>query len=214
MEALLHLLNTLPQKNLESGASLTPASLERSILILSRPPTAGGSLLQAQKPASRMRSLWAGLQSAAHQPSGASPTIQPPLDTPPAHLITMDAASIEEINKVRLAMGIKPLPVPGAAPAAPGGDPRAGDRRRREPAQHPRNPRPLRTRTTARPRRPRTRSGNVNKRRPPSRRRELAQRTTVVEGKGLADDEDEVDVKSWLKNQKKRQEDRDDAQGR
>ena len=36
--------------------------------------------------------------------------------------------------------------------------------------------------------------------------RELAQRSAIVEGKGLADDDDgDLDVKSWLKSQKKRQ---------
>ncbi|KAK3901442.1 SART-1 protein [Staphylotrichum tortipilum] len=118
----------------------------------------------------------------------------------------MDAASIEEINKVRLAMGMKPLPVPGAAPAAREATPEQemGDDgnplstlETREAASYE-NYRKSQEAEAAKRKREQ-KAAAIKK------ARELAQRTTVVEGKGLADDEDEVDVKSWLKNQKKRQ---------
>ncbi|KAJ4306857.1 hypothetical protein N0V88_000228 [Collariella sp. IMI 366227] len=111
----------------------------------------------------------------------------------------MDAASIEEINKVRLAMGMKPLPVPGAAPAAKEAtpEPEKGDDglavttlETREAASYDNY----------------RKAQDAERKPPPSKKaRELAQRTAVVAGKGLADDDEELDVKSWLKNQKKRQ---------
>ncbi|KAL2195880.1 SART-1 protein [Corynascus similis CBS 632.67] len=119
----------------------------------------------------------------------------------------MDAASIEELNKVRLAMGMKPLPVPGKAPAPKEATPEKeiGDDgnpvstlETREAASYE-NYRKAQEAEEAKRKRE-AKAAAIKK------ARELAQRTAVVEGKGLADDDDEeVDVKSWLKNQKKRQ---------
>ncbi|KAK4148844.1 SART-1 protein [Chaetomidium leptoderma] len=118
----------------------------------------------------------------------------------------MDAASIEEINKVRLAMGMKPLPVPGAAPPAKEATPEneTGDDgnplstlETREAASYD-NYRKAQDAEDAKRKREQ-KAAAIKK------ARELAQRSAVVAGKGLADDDDEVDVKSWLKNQKKRQ---------
>ncbi|KAL2116616.1 hypothetical protein VTJ04DRAFT_8784 [Mycothermus thermophilus] len=119
----------------------------------------------------------------------------------------MDAASIQEINKVRLAMGMKPLPVPGEAPAAkqPTPEPEIGDDGRtvstletREAAAYE-NFKKVREAEEAKRKRE-AKAAAIKK------ARELAQRTAVLDGKGLADDDDDdLDVKSWLKNQKKRQ---------
>jgi U4/U6.U5 tri-snRNP-associated protein 1 len=118
----------------------------------------------------------------------------------------MDAAAIEEINKVRLAMGMKPLPVPGAAPPPREATPEleTGDDGKpvstletREAASYE-NFRKAQEAEEAKRKRE-AKAAAVKK------ARELAQRTAVIEGKGLADDDDDVDVKSWLKNQKKRQ---------
>jgi U4/U6.U5 tri-snRNP-associated protein 1 len=118
----------------------------------------------------------------------------------------MDAASIEEINKLRLAMGMKPLPVPGTAPPPKEATPEleTGDDGKpvstletRETASYE-NYRKAQEAEEAKRKRE-AKAAAIKK------ARELAQRTAVVEGKGLADDDDEVDVKSWLKNQKKRQ---------
>lgn len=121
----------------------------------------------------------------------------------------MDAASIEEINKVRRAMGMKPLPVPGAAPPPEdstsdknkdedGGE-AASTLETREAAGYE-NFRKAQDAEEAKKRRE-EKAAAIKK------ARELAQRTAIVEGKGLADDDDErdLDVKSWLKGQKKRQ---------
>jgi U4/U6.U5 tri-snRNP-associated protein 1 len=118
----------------------------------------------------------------------------------------MDAASIEEINKVRLAMGMKPLPVPGAAPppqeataeieVGDDGNP-VSTLETREAASYD-NYRKAQDAEDAKKKRE-AKAAAIKK------ARELAQRTAVLEGKGLADDDEEVDVKSWLKNQKKRQ---------
>src|SRR5690242_14517526 len=114
----------------------------------------------------------------------------------------MDAASIEEINKVRLAMGMKPLPVPGAAPPAKEATPEneTGDDGKplstletREAASYD-NYRKAQDAEDAKRKREQ-KAAAIKK------ARELAQRSAVVAGKGLADDDDEVDVKSWLKNQ-------------
>ncbi|KAK3304295.1 SART-1 protein [Chaetomium strumarium] len=118
----------------------------------------------------------------------------------------MDAAAIEEINKVRVANGMKPLPVPGAAPppdeTTP--EPEVGDDGQpvstletREAAAYE-NFRKIQEAEDAKKRRE-EKAAAIKK------ARELAQRSAVVEGKGLADDDDDLDVKSWLKNQKKRQ---------
>jgi U4/U6.U5 tri-snRNP-associated protein 1 len=118
----------------------------------------------------------------------------------------MDAAAIEEINKVRVANGMKPLPVPGAAPppeeTTP--EPEIGDDGQplstletREAASYE-NFRKIQEAEEAKKRRE-EKAAAIKK------ARELAQRSAVVEGKGLADEDDDLDVKSWLKNQKKRQ---------
>ncbi|KAK0741710.1 SART-1 protein [Apiosordaria backusii] len=117
----------------------------------------------------------------------------------------MDAASIEEINKVRRAMGMKPLPVPGAAPQEaakePSPDPETGEKAStleiRE-AEGFENYRKAQEAEEAKRKR-------AEKLAAIKKARELAQRNAVLQGKGLADDDDELDTKSWLKSQKKRQ---------
>ncbi|KAL2017273.1 hypothetical protein VTK56DRAFT_2342 [Thermocarpiscus australiensis] len=121
----------------------------------------------------------------------------------------MDAASIEEINKVRRSMGMKPLPVPGASPPKESTPEKDKDEfadgeapstlETREAAAYD-NFKKVREAEEAKRRRE-EKAAAVKK------ARELAQRSAVVEGKGLADDDDDddLDVRSWLKNQKKRQ---------
>ncbi|KAK4205619.1 SART-1 protein [Triangularia verruculosa] len=117
----------------------------------------------------------------------------------------MDAASIEEINKVRRAMGMKPLPVPGAAPQEaakePSPDPETGEKAStleiRE-AEGFENYKKAQEAEDAKRKR-------AEKLAAIKKARELAQRNQVLKGKGLADDDDELDTKSWLKSQKKRQ---------
>lgn len=122
----------------------------------------------------------------------------------------MDAASIQEINKVRRAMGMKPLPVPGEAPPPE----EAGGQRAKDEHDDGEPASTLETREAAAydnfrkvqeaeaaKRRREEKAAAVKK------ARELAQRSAVVAGKGLADDDDDdagLDAKSWLKNQKKR----------
>jgi U4/U6.U5 tri-snRNP-associated protein 1 len=120
----------------------------------------------------------------------------------------MDAAAIEEINKVRRAMGMKPLPVPGAAPVPKEATPEqeTGDDGKpvstletREAASYD-NFRRAQEAEQAKKKRE-EKAAAIKK------ARELAQRSAVVEGKGLADlddNDDDLDVKSWLKSHKKR----------
>ncbi|KAK4228376.1 SART-1 family protein DOT2 [Podospora fimiseda] len=114
----------------------------------------------------------------------------------------MDAASIEEINKVRRAMGMKPLPVPGAAPqkeATP--EPEDGEKANtleiREAEGYDNYKKAQDAEQKKRERDERLKA--IKK------ARELAQRNAVLKGKGLADDDDDLDAVSWLKSQKKRQ---------
>lgn len=119
----------------------------------------------------------------------------------------MDAASIEEINKVRRALGMKPLPVPGAAPEpsdtkkpSSTEDDEPGSTLESREAQATENFKKVREAEEARRRRE-EKAAAIKK------ARELALRNAVVEGKTLADEvsDDELDVKNWLKGQKKRQ---------
>ncbi|KAK4455534.1 SART-1 family protein DOT2 [Podospora aff. communis PSN243] len=113
----------------------------------------------------------------------------------------MDAASIEEINKLRKAMGMKPLPVPGAPPpkeTTP--DPDAGSTIESREAEGFDNYRKAQEAEQAKRRREEQKKAVM-------KAREMAQRNVVLEGKGIADlvGDDELDAKSWLKSQKKRQ---------
>ncbi|KAK7518743.1 SART-1 protein [Phyllosticta citriasiana] len=117
-----------------------------------------------------------------------------------------DAISIEEANKIRVAMGMKPLPVPGQeAPSGPVFQESKGSDSDEEPAST------LETRTEAS-------YGNWNnhlaeqeakakataRKEAVKKAREQAQRFAQLEGKGLGDGDD-VDAKTWLAGQKKRQ---------
>jgi U4/U6.U5 tri-snRNP-associated protein 1 len=115
----------------------------------------------------------------------------------------MDAASIEEINKLRKSMGMKPLPVPGKAaeetvPAEVDED--APSTLESRQAQAYDNYKKAQEADAAKKKRE-ERAAAVKK------AREKAQRFAVLEGKGLAelDEAADLDAKSWLKHQKKRQ---------
>lgn len=116
----------------------------------------------------------------------------------------MDAASIEEINKLRKSMGMKPLPVPGKAAeeaaAAAEVDEDAPSTLETRQAQAYDNFKKAQEAEAARKKRE-ERAAAVKK------AREKAQRFAVLEGKGLAelDEAADLDAKSWLKHQKKRQ---------
>lgn len=117
----------------------------------------------------------------------------------------MDANAIEELNKVRKAMGLKPLPVPNAAPAPPKEKSKDDDE---EPAST------IETREAAagenyRKVREAERAKKEREERLAAikKEREKAQRSATLKGKGLGDldDEDGRDAKSWLKGMKKKQ---------
>ncbi|KAK1772951.1 SART-1 protein [Phialemonium atrogriseum] len=118
----------------------------------------------------------------------------------------MDAASIEEVNKLRKSMGMKLLPVPGAdtstrdESASPEPDEDAPSTLETREAQAYDNFRKTREAEESKKRRE-AKAAAVKK------AREKAQRSAVLEGKGLGDLDDgaDVDAKSWLMSQKKRQ---------
>lgn len=123
--------------------------------------------------------------------------------------IKMDAAAIEEANKLRVSMGMKPLPVPGAPKPKPQArssdssgdedDEPASTLESRE-AKAYENYKRVQDADKAKKRRE-EKAAAVKK------AREAAQRHAVLEGKGLGDlgEDEDVGAKSWLKGQKKRQ---------
>lgn len=120
------------------------------------------------------------------------------------HLEIMDANTIEELNKVRKAMGLKPLPVPNAAPAPPkevkdDDEEPASTIETREAAAGENYKKVLEAAKTKREREERL--AKIKK------EREKAQRFAALKGKGLGDldDEEAGDAKSWLKGMKKKQ---------
>ncbi|KAF3766373.1 hypothetical protein M406DRAFT_330198 [Cryphonectria parasitica EP155] len=118
----------------------------------------------------------------------------------------MDANTIEELNKVRKAMGLKPLPVPNATPSVPSKDaPKVDDEEpastieTREAAAGDNYRRVLEAEKTKRERE--ARLAAIKK------EREKAQRFATLKGQGLGDldDEGDGDAKAWLKSMKKKQ---------
>ncbi|KAF2497670.1 PTH2-domain-containing protein [Lophium mytilinum] len=124
-----------------------------------------------------------------------------------AETAIMDIVSIEEANKIRVAMGMKPLPVPGAA--APGPVFREaddGDDSEDDPAST------IETRTAAAydnyqklQDEAAAKKERDAKKAAIKKARDNAQRFAALEGKGLADEDEDLDTKSWLLSSKKRQ---------
>ncbi|KAF7882611.1 uncharacterized protein EAF02_005974 [Botrytis sinoallii] len=116
-----------------------------------------------------------------------------------------DAISIEETNRIRASLGMKPLAVPGAAgpifkqaPSAPVED--AGSTLESRQAEGYDNYRKLQEAEEIK--RKREAKAEAIK-----RARDTAKRFAKLEGKGLgeADDDGDLDAKAWLMKQKKRQ---------
>lgn len=115
-----------------------------------------------------------------------------------------DAISIEETNRIRASLGMKPLPVPGAAgpvfkdaPAAPPEE--VGSTLESRQAEGYDNYRKIQEAEEAKRKRE-AKAEAIKK------ARDAAKRFSKLEGKGLGDaDEDDVDTRSWLTKQKKRQ---------
>ncbi|KEY70395.1 hypothetical protein S7711_06563 [Stachybotrys chartarum IBT 7711] len=117
----------------------------------------------------------------------------------------MDAATIEETNRIRVSLGMKPLPVPGAQASA-GSDSDASDSDE-DPgstlegrqAQSYDNYKKAQDAEAAKKRRE-EKAAAIRK------ARDKAQRFALLEGKGLGDaEEGDLDAKAWLSGQKKRQ---------
>ncbi|PMD45417.1 SART-1 protein [Hyaloscypha variabilis F] len=124
-----------------------------------------------------------------------------------------DAISIEETNRIRVSLGMKPLPVPGAtgpvfkdAPSAPTEE--VGSTLESRQAEGYDNYRKLQEAEEAKRRRD-AKAEAVKK------ARDAAKRFTKLEGKGLGDaDEEDLDARSWLIKQKKRQKEIEKARKR
>ncbi|KAI0016654.1 SART-1 family protein [Xylariomycetidae sp. FL0641] len=118
----------------------------------------------------------------------------------------MDAAAIEEANKLRVSMGMKPLPVPGASgpqfkekEATPEDGEAASTLETREAAAYD-NYKKVQDAEAAKRKRE-EKNAAIKK------ARDAARRFETLEGKGLgeADESGDLDAKSWLLSQKKRQ---------
>lgn len=118
----------------------------------------------------------------------------------------MDAATLQETNRIRISLGMKPLPVPGADSSQPTGalanenDEEAPSTLESRQAQAYDNYNKAKEAEEAKRRRE-EKAAAVRK------ARENAQRNAVLEGKGLGDAEqsNDLDAKAWLMGQKKRQ---------
>lgn len=116
----------------------------------------------------------------------------------------MDAATIEETNRIRVSLGMKPLPVPGAVDTA--SDSASEDEKDQASTLESRqaegydNFKKLQEAEAAKKRRE-DRAAAIRK------ARDQAQRFALLDGKGLGEAEDsgDMDTKSWLLGQKKRQ---------
>lgn len=118
----------------------------------------------------------------------------------------MDAATIEETNRIRVSLGMKPLPVPGVTSTAQAGKSSTRDGEEAastlesRQAESYENYKKYQDAEAAKKKRE-ERAAAIRK------AGDEAQRFAVLEGKGLgdADDKGDVDAKSWLMGQKKRQ---------
>jgi U4/U6.U5 tri-snRNP-associated protein 1 len=113
--------------------------------------------------------------------------------------------SIEEANKIRVAMGMAPLPVPGGAPAGPtfkapkkdGDDDGPSTLETRQAASYD-NWKKVQAEAEAKAKREAQKEAI-------KKAREKAARFAKLEGKGLAEIDDDLDDKAWLMQSKKRQ---------
>lgn len=116
----------------------------------------------------------------------------------------MDAATIEETNRIRISLGMKPLPVPGAQvshqASASDDDEEPGSTVESRQAQAYDNYKRVQDEEAAKKRRE-EKATAVRK------AREKAQRFALLEGKGLGEEGQgsDLDAKAWLTGQKKRQ---------
>ncbi|XXG97708.1 hypothetical protein Hte_004017 [Hypoxylon texense] len=115
----------------------------------------------------------------------------------------MDAASIEEANRLRVSLGMKPLPVPGASgpqfkeKTSKPDEEAASTLETREAAAYD-NYKKHQDAEAAKKKR-------AEKTAAIKKARDAAKRLQTLEGKGLGEGDDDVDAKSWLVSQKKRQ---------
>jgi U4/U6.U5 tri-snRNP-associated protein 1 len=112
----------------------------------------------------------------------------------------MDAATIEETNRLRVSLGMKPLPVPGAENDSNSESEEEVDTLESRQAQGYANYQKLQEAEATKKRRE-ARAAAVRK------ARDQAQRFAKIEGKGLGEEDEkgDTDAKSWLLGQKKRQ---------
>ncbi|RDW82307.1 hypothetical protein BP6252_03419 [Coleophoma cylindrospora] len=124
-----------------------------------------------------------------------------------------DAISIEETNRLRVSLGMKPLPVPGASgpvfkEATSGPPEEVASTLESRQAEGYDNYRKLQEAEEAKKKRE-AKAEAIKK------ARDAAKRFSKLEGKGLGDDdEDDLDAKSWLIKQKKRQKEIEKARKR
>ncbi|KAG4435223.1 hypothetical protein IFR05_009299 [Cadophora sp. M221] len=123
-----------------------------------------------------------------------------------------DAISIEETNRLRVSLGMKPLPVPGAGPVfkeASGPVEEVGSTLESRQAEGYDNYRKVKEAEEAK--RKRDEKNEAIK-----RARDTAKRFSKLEGKGLgdADEDEDLGAKAWLMKQKKRQKEIEKARKR
>merc|ERR1712093_417780 len=123
-----------------------------------------------------------------------------------------DAISIEETNRLRVSLGMRPLPVPGAGPVfkeASGPVEEVGSTLESRQAEGYDNYRKMKEAEEAKKKRD-------EKNEAIKRARDAAKRFSKLEGKGLgdADEDEDMGAKAWLMKQKKRQKEIEKARKR
>ncbi|KAL6855167.1 hypothetical protein ACO1O0_006305 [Amphichorda felina] len=123
----------------------------------------------------------------------------------------MDAATIEETNRIRVSLGMKPLPVPGEAP-------KPAETNGSDSEEEPASTVETRQAQSYANYQKAMEAGAANKRREEKvaairKARDQAQRLAKLEGEGLGESKDsgDLDAKAWLMGQKKRQKNIDKA---
>jgi U4/U6.U5 tri-snRNP-associated protein 1 len=119
----------------------------------------------------------------------------------------MDAASIEQMNKVRVSLGMAPLPVPGAGPQFKSKDDSDSGSESDELSTIDKRQAAAGSNWQKLEAERKEKFDRQNRKDAAKKARDAAMRFSKLEGKGLgeADESEEVDTQTWLRQQKKRQ---------
>ena len=122
--------------------------------------------------------------------------------------LTMDSAAIEQMNKVRASLGMAPLPVPGAGPSFKPGEGAESSSESDDMATLDKRQAAAGSNWQKLEAERREKADREKRKAASKKQRDAAQRFAKLHGKGLGDVDDgqeEMDTRTWLLQQKKRQ---------